>query len=377
MEIFRNAMVSATERLYYARQCLLPQIGTEGQMRLHRARVLVVGAGGLGCPVLLYLATAGVGHIGIADGDAVALHNLHRQVLYRYANVGQPKAVVAAALLKEHNPFVKVAVFNEFLTPQNAQQIVADYDLVIDCTDRFDARYLINDVCTVMGKPFIYGAIHRFEGHVSVFNLHANSPTYRCLFPEPPAAGTVQNCAQAGVMGTTAGLIGLYQANEAIKVITQAGQILDGKLLIVDLLTNRQHIFSLPRQTNKNQIRIQEQYPTDYQPNNCSSMLAISPHELYAQLQKGHHYFLLDVREPEEFQICHIGGSVLIPMHEVPARVHELPQDTDIVVICHHGIRSAHIINYLEAVGHRARMYNLEGGLDAWAREVDPSMPTY
>lgn len=370
-------MFTSDERLYYSRQLLLPQIGEEGQQRLGKARVLVIGAGGLGCPVLLYLAAAGIGHLGIVDGDTIAAHNLHRQVLYRYTDVGQPKATVAAALLRERNPFIQTMVFTEFLNPANAERLVSGYDLLIDCTDRFEARYLINDVCTVLGKPFVYGAIHRFEGQVSVFNLHESSPTYRCLFPEPPAEGTIQNCAEAGVIGTTAGLIGLYQANEAIKVIAQAGTPLDGRLLIIDLLTTRQHIFSVRMQTDKRQVRIKEQYSLDCQTSIQSAMRTITPQELHEQLENGHPYFLLDVRESDEFDICHLPNSVLIPMHEVPTRSHELPQDTDMVVICHHGVRSAHIINYLESTGHRGKMYNLAGGMHAWALEVDRTMPTY
>ena len=370
-------MFTSDERLYYSQQMLLPQIGEEGQERLRQARVLVVGAGGLGCPVLLYLAAAGIGHLGIVDGDTIAAHNLHRQVLYRYSNVGQSKATVAAALLRKQNPFIQITVFKEFLTPENAARIVSGYDLVMDCTDRFEARYLINDVCTVLGKPFVYGAIHRFEGQVSVFNLHDNSPTYRCLFPEAPVAGAIQNCAEAGVMGITAGLIGLYQANEAVKVIAKTGTSLDGRLLIIDLLTNRQHIFSVRLQTDKQQVRIKKYYTLNCQVNNLLTMKTISPKELHRKLSEGHHYFLLDVREPEEFEICHLENSVLIPMHEIPTRSHELPQDVDMVVICHHGIRSAHVINYLELTGHRGRMYNLAGGLHAWALEVDNTMPTY
>lgn len=371
-------MWQTDEQLYYSRQLLLPQIGIEGQQRLQNARVLVVGAGGLGCPVLLYLATAGVGHLAVADGDTIAAHNLHRQVLYRYSDIGQPKATTAVALLKERNPFIKLTAFAEFLTPANALSIVADYDLVVDCTDRLEARYLINDVCTVLGKPFVYGAIHRFEGQVSVFNLHEHSPTYRCLFPVPPAEGAIQNCATAGVMGTTAGLIGLLQANEVIKILTGAGTSLDGRLLIIDLLTNRQYTFALRRQTDKQQVRVENRYQLECQPfTNDYTMQIISPKELRKQLNNGHSFFLLDVREPEEFNICRLENSVLIPMHEIPLRSHELPQDVDMVVICHHGVRSAHVINYLESIGHRARMYNLGGGLHAWALEVDNSMPTY
>jgi adenylyltransferase/sulfurtransferase len=370
-------MFTSEERLYYSRQLLLPQLGEEGQQRLRNARVLVVGAGGLGCPVLLYLAAAGIGHIGIVDGDTVAAHNLHRQVLYRYSDVGQAKVTVAAALLRERNPFIQTTAFTAFLSPENAAHIVSGYDLVIDCTDRFEARYLINDVCTVLGKPFVYGAIHRFEGQVSVFNLHANSPTYRCLFPQPPAEGTIQNCAEAGVMGTTAGLIGLYQANEAIKIITQTGTPLDGRLLIVDLQTTQHHIFSVRLQTDKQKVRIEEQYLLGCQTNKRPVMQTITPQELHERLNNGHSYFLLDVREPEEFDICHLPNSVLIPMHEVPSRSHELPQHMEIVVICHHGVRSAHIVNYLEAMGYHGKIYNLAGGLHAWALEVDSTMPTY
>lgn len=371
-------MLTSDERLYYSRQLLLPQIGEQGQQRLRNARVLIIGAGGLGCPVLLYLAAAGIGHLGIVDGDTVAAHNLHRQILYRYTDVGQPKATLAAALLRERNPFIQISVFAEFLTPENAASIVSGYDLVVDCTDRFDARYLINDVCTELGKPFVYGAIHRFEGQVSVFNLHENSPTYRCLFPTPPAEGTIQNCAEAGVMGTTAGLIGLYQANEAVKIIAQTGNPLDGHLLIIDLLNNSRHIFLIKLQTDKRKIRIEKQYTTaDCQTIAKPAMRTISPRELHQQLSKGSAYFLLDVREPEEFAICHIPNSVLIPMHEIPARSHELPQNMDMVVICHHGVRSAHVINYLESTGHQGKLYNLAGGVHAWALEVDNTMPTY
>jgi sulfur-carrier protein adenylyltransferase/sulfurtransferase len=366
----------------YQRQLVLPQFGPAGQARLQAAKVLVVGAGGLGCPVLTYLAAAGVGALGIADGDRVATNNLHRQVLYHEADVGQPKALVAAQRLQALNPEVAVQPHPEFLTPANALALLARYDLVVDCSDNFAARYLVNDAAVLLGKPFVFGAIHQFEGQVAVFNLGAASPTYRCLFPQPPAPHQVPNCAEAGVLGVVAGLLGLYQANEALKILAQLPGVLDGKLLAINLLDYTQRVIKLRLVTDKTQVRLLPDYEA-YCQSNPSPMImpTISAPVLAQQLAAGQPWFLLDVREPWEHELCHLPGAHLVPLGQLaaglPQLLTQLPAEGPVAVYCHHGVRSAHAISQLREHVAPVRLFNLTGGIHAWAEQVDNRLAVY
>ena len=375
-------MLTPDERRRYQRQTILPEIGTEGQEKLKNARVLVVGAGGLGCPVLLYLAAAGVGTLGIVDGDTVSESNLHRQVLYGTADVGLPKAGVATRRLGE-NSFVRAIPYAHRLDRTNALDTIRQYDLVVDCTDNFAARYLVNDACVLLGKPFVYAAIHRFEGHVSVFNyadprqtVATPGPTYRCLYPEPPGPGQIPNCEQAGVVGTLPGVVGIYQANEVIKLLTGAGRVLSGELLILDLLEMTTRKIRVPRRPEAGKITELIDYDVFCNGFDANSVKVLNGRELQQKLVAGEEIVLVDVREPYEYDICHLEGAILIPMDSVGERLSRIPVDQPVVMYCHHGMRSAHVIRYLQGQGY-TNLLNLSGGIDAWAREVDRKMAVY
>jgi adenylyltransferase/sulfurtransferase len=370
--------LTAPELARYQRQMILPQLGPTGQAKLKAGRVLVVGAGGLGCPVLLYLGAAGVGTLGVVDGDRVELSNLPRQVLYTAADLGRPKAEVAAERVRAANPHGQVRVHGEFLTRHNALAILADYDLVIDCSDNFPVRYLVNDACVLLGKPLIYGALHQFEGQVGVFNARPESPTYRCLFPEPPAPGEVPNCAEAGIIGLVAGVVGLYQANEAIKWLAGLPGLLDGQLLVTDLLTYTTRTLRIRRRTDKSSITQLIDYEVFCGQKPPNSMKKLTAPELAQALQQaGDEWFVLDVREPWEYDICHLAPARLIPMGQVPDHLAQVPLDKKVAVYCHHGVRSAAIVQFLAQQTGHPELYNLTGGIHAWAREVEPGMAVY
>ncbi|MBC7922170.1 MAG: ThiF family adenylyltransferase [Ferruginibacter sp.] len=376
-------MLTPDEQRRYQRQTVLPEIGTQGQEKLKNARVLVVGAGGLGCPVLLYLAAAGVGTLGIVDGDAVSESNLHRQILYGTADVGYSKAAVATRRLGELNPFVRAVPYAHHLDRTNALDIGRQYDLVVDCTDNFAARYLVNDTCVLLDKPFVYAAIHRFEGHVSVFNytdrrqtIATPGPTYRCLFPEPPGPGQIPNCEQAGVVGVLPGIVGIYQANEVIKLITGAGRGLSGELLILDLLAMTTRKIRFRRRAEAGEITALIDYEAFCHGFRADQVKAIDGRALHQKLAAGEAVVLVDVREPYEYDICHLEGAILIPMDRVGERPDRIPVDRPVVVYCHHGMRSAHVIRELQQKGY-TNLLNLSGGIDAWARAVDRAMAVY
>jgi sulfur-carrier protein adenylyltransferase/sulfurtransferase len=374
-------MLSKDELKRYQRQTILPEIGANGQHKLKNARVLVIGAGGLGCPVLLYLSAAGVGTLGITDGDTVSESNLHRQILYRTADVGQPKVQVAAERLREANPYGQVLTYPFPLDRENALDTLREYDIVVDCTDNFATRYLTNDACVILNKPFVYAAIHRFEGQVSVFNYSDTpgeyGPTYRCLFPEPPGPGEVPNCNEAGVIGVLPGIIGLYQANEVIKMITGVGHVLSGELLIMDLLEMISRKIRIRRSPEAGKITELIDYEVfcngGFDPN---EVRAISPAELEEKMTAGEDWALIDVREPYEFDICQLPNATLIPLGRIGQQVDRIPRDKPVAMYCHHGMRSAHVIRSLQQQGF-TNLYNLSGGIDAWAREVDTEMEMY
>ncbi|MCY7353435.1 MAG: molybdopterin-synthase adenylyltransferase MoeB [Cytophagaceae bacterium] len=373
-------MLSLSEQTRYQKHLLLPQFGAEGQEKLKAARVLVVGAGGLGCPVLLYLTAAGVGKLGVIDPDTVDLSNLQRQVLYRTDEVGQPKVLMAVTHLKKLNDQVEYAFYHQALRRENATQLIQDYDVVVDCTDNFTVRYLINDVCVSLGKPFVYGAIHQFEGQVSVFNFRNQDgklgPTYRCLFPQQPSDLTVPNCAEVGVIGVLPGLIGMYQASEVVKMLTGVGKVLTGELLLVDVLENTQQKVRVKRRPDAEKLIFPEP-GAELVNQDEPSLRSITVADLHQKLEAGEDIFVLDVRNLNEYDICHLPQAVLIPMNTIPNNVKRIPQDRPVVVHCHHGTRSANVIQYLQQNHGFRNLYNLEGGIDAWARQVDETMAAY
>jgi molybdopterin/thiamine biosynthesis adenylyltransferase/rhodanese-related sulfurtransferase len=370
----------------YGRHLTLPEVGLEGQKKLKAASVLLVGAGGLGAPLGLYLAAAGVGRIGLVDFDTVDHSNLHRQVLFAAGDVGQSKLAAARRRLLDVNPFIQIDTHEVRLTSQNALPILADYDIVADGTDNFPTRYLVNDACVLLGKPNAYGSIFRFEGQASVF-WAKQGPCYRCLYPEPPPPGLVPSCAEGGVLGILPGIIGTIQAAEVIKLILRTGDTLVGRLLLLDALTMRFRELKLRKDP---ECPLCGAHPTirtliDYE-QFCGSPIGQETSELPEQviepallkdlLDRRAPVLLLDVRNPDEWSICSLPGATLIPLPQLPARLQELDPQAEIVVYCKLGGRSADAAGFLRQSGF-GRVRNLRGGIDAWAREVDSSLPRY
>ena len=378
--------LSKDEVLRYSRHLIMPEVGMEGQLKLKRAKVLLVGAGGLGSPLALYLAAAGVGKLGIVDFDVVDFTNLQRQVLHGTSDVGRPKLDSAADTLREINPYVEVVRHEVRLTSENALSVLADYDLVADGTDNFATRYLVNDACVLTGKPNVYGSIFRFEGQASVFATR-EGPCYRCLYPEPPPPGLVPSCAEGGVLGVLPGIVGSIQALEAIKLIIGRGEPLIGRLLLFDALRMR---FRELRLRKNPECPACGEHPTidhliDYEEfcgirgeevKSTVSVPEITPMQLKEMMDDERDFRLVDVREPHEFDICRIPGSVLIPLGDVPARMNELDSAQEIVVHCRSGMRSARAVELLQKAGFR-RIHNLKGGILAWSDQVDPTVPKY
>ncbi|MCO4292379.1 HesA/MoeB/ThiF family protein [Solitalea sp. MAHUQ-68] len=357
----------------YNRQVLLKDFGEQAQLKLLNSSVLVIGAGGLGVPVLQYLTGMGVGKIGVMDHDTISENNLHRQVLYATDEIGSSKARVAVERLKRLNPDVEFLCFNEQLTVNNALLIISLFDVIVDCTDNFQTRYLINDACVILNKPFVYGAIHQYEGQVSVFNYQGGA-TYRCLFPAAPENGVVADCNANGVLGVLPGIIGCYQANEVVKVIAGIGEVLTNKLLTIDTLNNKQSVFKFqPKQENQNITQLRSD---DYKTLCSSTLMSITPLELAQKLALNEALQLIDVREQYELVYCEIESAVHIPLREIRMRVGELDPMNPVVLICHHGIRSRIACEELLSKGFTT-VYNLEGGIDRWAREVDNSLQLY
>jgi len=368
--------IDAAAHARYARQRVLREFGADGQARLAAARVLIVGAGGLGSPSALYLAAAGVGTLGLVDDDTVDESNLHRQLLYGTSDVGRRKLDAAAARLQDVNPLVCVVPHATRLRTSNAAALVAEYDLVIDGTDNFPARYAINDACVRRGIPFVYGSVARFEGQVSVFGA-PEGPCYRCLFPEPPPPGTVPTCAEDGVLGVLPGMIGLLQATEAIKWCTGLGESLAGRLLLFDALTQRMREVALPRNPACRVCGAAARAArSDGRGDEAEMSEDTTPRELAARLARGDSPVLLDVREAWEYAIAALPGSVLVPLGTLQQRTGTLDAQAEYVVYCHHGGRSAMAAQWLRSQGF-ARVANLEGGIDAWSLEVDATVPRY
>jgi adenylyltransferase/sulfurtransferase len=380
-----TATLSNEEILRYSRHLIMPEVGMRGQQKLKAAKVLCVGAGGLGSPLALYLGAAGVGTMGIVDFDVVDYTNLQRQIIHATADVGRPKLDSAADKIKAMNPFVNIRKFETRLSSDNALDLFKEFDIIIDGTDNFPTRYLVNDACVLTGKPNVYGSIFRFEGQVSVFATK-EGPCYRCLYPEPPPPGLVPSCAEGGVLGILPGLVGVMQATEAIKLILGSGDPLIGRLLLVDALGMKFRELKLRKHAD---CPACGKHPTitkliDYQ-EFCGirgeeapveeTMSEMQVEELKARLERGDDLFILDVREPHEYDICNLGGY-LIPLGEIPNRVHELDTSREIVAHCRSGVRSAKAVNFLRQAGFK-RVHNLAGGILAWADRVDPSMPKY
>ncbi len=370
----------------YSRHLLLPEIGVEGQKKLRAAKVLLVGAGGLGAPAALYLAAAGVGELGLVDFDVVEASNLQRQVLFSTADIGRPKLDAARDRLTGLNPDVVVRPFPHRLTGDNALEVLRPYDVVVDGTDNFPTRYLVNDASVLLGKPNVYGSIYRFEGQASVFDAR-RGPCYRCLYPEPPPPGLVPSCAEGGVLGVLPGLIGTLQAIETVKLLTGAGEPLYGRLLLFDALAMRFRELRLqknpdcvlcgPHATQHGLIDYPAFCGVGAEPEAPAAGLpTISPTELAARLAADDPPFVLDVREPNEWEIGRIPGATLIPLGELPNRLTELTRAREVVVYCRTGGRSRRAVQLLLDLGF-TRVENLEGGLHAWSDQVDPRIPKY
>ena len=379
----------------YSRQLRLADLGLEGQRRLKAARVLLVGAGGLGSPAALYLAAAGVGHLGVADADRVEPSNLHRQLLHGASDVGRPKVDSARDRLAEVNPHVQVEAYAERVTSTNALELLRGYDIVVDGTDNFQTRYLTNDACVLLGKPNVYGSVFRFEGQASVFAM-PGGPCYRCLFREPPPPGAVPTCEEAGVLGVLPGLVGMIQATETIKLVLGLGDTLSGRLLLMDTLRMRFRTIEVRPDPEcpacgTREIRELQDYDafcgvapaarTDPTVESATEATAaegheVTPGELARRLAAGDRPLLLDVREPYEHAIARLPDARLVPLATLPVASAQLDPAAEIVVLCHHGVRSAAAVEYLRELGF-TRVRNLAGGIDRWSREVDPAVPRY
>jgi molybdopterin/thiamine biosynthesis adenylyltransferase/rhodanese-related sulfurtransferase len=382
----QEVKLSKEEIQRYSRHLIMPEVGMEGQLKLKRARVLTIGTGGLGAPLGLYLAAAGVGHLGLVDFDVVDSSNLQRQVTFTTADVGKSKSEAARARLLALNPMIEIVSYDTRLTSENALVLFRDYDIIVDGTDNFPTRFLVNDACVLLGKPNVYGSIFRFEGQATVFG-YPGGPCYRCLYPEPPPPGLVPSCAEGGVLGVLPGIVGSIQAMETIKLILGTGEPLVGRLLLFDALAMRFRELKLKKNPD---CAICGDHRTitkliDYEefcgirgeeaPAMTDGIPEITATELKARQDRGDKLFILDVREPHEYQICNLNGK-LIPLGELTRRVNELDSSVEMVVHCRSGKRSADAIHFLQTAGFK-KLWNLKGGVLAWADEVDPRMPKY
>jgi len=380
--------LSNDEILRYSRHLIMPEVGMEGQLKLKNAKILLVGTGGLGAPLGLYLSAAGVGRIGLVDFDVVDFTNLQRQVIHGTKDVGRKKLDSAADRMKDINPNVQIDRYEVALSSENALDILSGYDIIIDGTDNFPTRYLVNDACVILKKPNVYGSIFRFEGQASIF-AYPGGPCYRCLYPEPPPPGLVPSCAEGGVLGILPGTIGLIQATEAVKLILGVGEPLVGRLVLYDALAMKFRELKLRRNP---ECPVCGDHPTitrliDYQqfcgitpqpaaPPPGVREGEISPEEVKAKIDRGDRFLLIDVREPHEYQIARIPTSKLIPLGDLPKRVNELDSATEIVAHCKSGVRSGKACDFLRKAGFK-KVLNMTGGILAWSDKVDPSVPKY
>ncbi len=380
------ATLTNEEILRYSRHLIMPEVAMEGQLKLKQAKVLLIGAGGLGAPLGLYLAAAGIGKIGLVDYDVVDFTNLQRQVIHGTGDVGRPKLDSAVDRMADINPTIELVKHAVAITSENALEIIRDYDIVIDGTDNFPTRYLINDACVLLGKPNVYGSIFRFEGQATVFATE-DGPCYRCLYPEPPPPGLVPSCAEGGVLGILPGTIGVIQATEAVKLILGKGEPLIGRLMLYDALAMRFRELKLRKNPecpvcgDNPTIRELIDYhqfcgvPRD-ESEEAQTGFEIDPEEVRAKYEKREGFILLDVREPHELQICQMPEFKSIPLGQLPSRMHELDTADEIVAVCKVGMRSARAVQFLRQAGFR-KVKNMRGGTNLWAQKVDPSMPVY
>ena len=380
--------LSKDEILRYSRHLIMPEVGMEGQLKLKSAKVLMIGAGGLGAPLGMYLAAAGVGRIGIVDFDVVDFTNLQRQVIHGTSDVGRKKLDSAADTMHEINPYVQIDKHETALSSENALGLFKDYDIIVDGTDNFPTRYLVNDACVLTGKPNVYGSIFRFEGQATVF-AYQGGPCYRCLYPEPPPPGLVPSCAEGGVLGILPGTIGLIQATEAVKLILGVGEPLVGRLVLYDALAMRFRELKLRRNP---ECPVCGDHPTITKLIDYQEFCGIPQHEpppapgvkegeidaveVKRKMDRGDQFLLLDVREPHEYLICSIPTSKLIPLGDLPKRVNELDTATEIVAHCKSGVRSAKAVDFLKQAGFK-KVKNMKGGILAWSDKVDPKVPKY
>jgi molybdopterin/thiamine biosynthesis adenylyltransferase/rhodanese-related sulfurtransferase len=382
-----EVMLSNEEIARYSRHLIMPEVGMAGQRRLKQGSVLLIGTGGLGSPLALYLAAAGVGHIGLVDFDIVDASNLQRQIVHGTSTVGVAKTESAKRRLQDLNPYIEITTYETRITSQNALDLMRPYDVIVDGTDNFPTRYLTNDACVLLGKPNVYGSIFRFEGQATVFSTRDGGPCYRCLYPEPPPPGLVPSCAEGGVLGVLPGVIGTIQATEVIKLLTGIGEPLIGRLLLYDALSMRFRELKLRRNPS---CPVCSDHPTiteliDYEQfcgivpeeQTLSNQFEITPRELAEWLERPDRPFLLDVRNPYEVAIASIPGTdKLIPIDQLPERINELDPSREMVVYCRSGARSGRAVELLKSVGFR-KVKNLVGGILRWADEVDPSVPKY
>ncbi len=381
--------LTADEKVRYARHLILPQVGESGQKMIKSSSVLVVGAGGLGSPVLMYLAAAGVGRIGIIDDDKVDMTNLQRQIIHSTSSVGELKTESAKKRIHQINPEIVVELFDSRLTIENADEIISKFDIIVDGTDNFATRYTISDCCEILGKPWVFGSIHRFEGQVSVFNLNG-SPNYRDLFPKAPPPELAPNCAEAGVLGVLPGIVGSFQANEVLKIILKMDGILDYELLLIDTQTmnirklrysmnkDREKVTELSEEAISCALSLDEEESLDAS-HNSENMKEISPLEYVEKLKNGWKPFFLDVRRESEEKIVSLPNTSLRIDHtDIPLRIDEIPKDREIVIYCRSGARSAMVANFLKLSGNYPMdVYNLSGGIHLWSSTIDSSVPRY
>ena len=377
---FRRYLMGLTKNQIgrYSRHLIMPEVGVKGQEKLAKSKVLCIGAGGLGSPLALYLASAGIGTIGIVDFDVVDLSNLQRQILHAEERVGDLKVESAKKRLLELNSDINVNTYNLRLTADNALDLFKDYDVIVDGTDNFATRYLVNDACVILGKPNVYGSIFRFEGQATVFN-YKDGPHYRDLYPEPPPPGMVPSCAEGGVLGILPGIIGVIQATETVKILLDVGQTLSGRLLIYDSL--KMSFREIKLRKNPDTPKVEklidyEEFCGLNKPEENETDLEISIDEFSKIQDSMDKIKLLDVREPGEYEICNLNNSKLIPLGDLTSRVHELDTADDIIVYCHHGMRSLQATRILKGMGYK-KVRNLAGGIDAWAAKFDEKMPRY
>jgi adenylyltransferase/sulfurtransferase len=381
------AQLTFEEIRRYSRHLIMPEVGLKGQQKLKDTKVLCVGTGGLGSPLAIYLAAAGVGTLGLIDFDVVDESNLHRQIIHGTSDVGKRKVVSAQESLAEINPNVNVVLHETRLSSENALDIMRPYDVVADGTDNFPTRYLVNDACVMLGKPNAYGSIFRFEGQASVF-CHPEGPCYRCLYPEPPPPGLVPSCAEGGVLGILPGVVGLIQATEVIKLALQVGDSLVGRLILYDALSMRFREMKVRKDPscpacgeNRTVTKLidYEQFcgiPDLEESQRVAAEFEIDPRDLAKKIERGEDIFLLDVRSPDEYEISRLDGATLLPLPQLLEGVSRLDSAKEIVVHCHKGMRSAQAVNFLRGIGF-TKVKNLRGGIDAWSVEVDASIPRY